>query len=186
MVVIITVVAGNLAVGMGVVLIGVAHSRLVRASNAVENAWAHVGVQLKRRHDLVSALVDTITAQDHYERRSLDEVRAACSAVETTSSGPGEQARSETALTRAVHDLMVAVESRPQGLGHAFTDLREELVACESRVAYSRQYYNDVVLEYNNAIATLPGSLLARRARFAPREYFTANESDGEPPRLDW
>ncbi|MEU8247394.1 LemA family protein [Nonomuraea sp. NPDC048916] len=164
-------------------LIGVigVYNGLVRRRNAVDNAWAQVDVQLKRRHDLVPNLVETVRGYAGHERQTL----AAVTAARTQAAGagtPAEQANAENILTGALRGLLAVAESYPDlKASRNFAELQEELATTENRIAYSRQYYNDAVLTYNNAIQTVPANLVAGLGGFAGREYFQAPGEERGP-----
>ncbi|MCA2185963.1 LemA family protein [Nonomuraea cavernae] len=167
-------------------LVGViaVYNGLVRRRNAVDNAWAQVDVQLKRRHDLVPNLVETVRGYAGHERQTLSAVTAARTQA-VSASTPAEQANAEHMLTGALRGLLAVVESYPDlKASRNFAELQEELATTENRIAYSRQYYNDAVLTYNNAIQTVPANLVAGLGGFASREYFQAPGEERGPARV--
>ncbi len=169
-----------------VVLLAIAlmFNSLVRARNRVDNAWSQIDVQLKRRHDLIPNLVETVKGYAAHERQTFEAVTAARNtAVSVQESGNvGEVAGAENILTGALKSLFAVAEAYPDLKADTnFLALQEELTSTEDRVAYSRQFYNDSVLSYNNAIQTLPRNVLARALSFSQKEFFEAAPGDDTP-----
>ncbi len=151
-------------------------NKMVRLRNRIENAWAQIDVQLKRRWNLIPNLVETVKGYASHERETLEAVIAARNAA-TTAQGPAAQAQSENMLTGALRQLFAVSEAYPElKANDNFRDLQEELTATEGRIAYARQLYNDTVLKYNNSIQTFPGVVMAGPMRFSAREYFEAED----------
>jgi len=152
------------------------YNKMVRFRNRIENAWAQIDVQLKRRWDLIPNLVETVKGYASHERETLEAVIAARNSA-TTAQGPAAQAQSENMLTGALRQLFAVSEAYPElKANDNFRDLQEELTATEGRIAYARQLYNDTVLKYNNSIQTFPGVVMAGSMGFAAREYFEADD----------
>jgi LemA protein len=168
------------------VRIVVVYNRLVRRRNAVGNAWAQIDVQLKRRYDLIPNLVQTVKAYAAHERQTLEAVtQARTQAMGAT--GPARQAEAENQLTRTLRSLFAVAEAYPDlKANQNFLQLQEELAASENRIAYARQYYNDAVLDYNNAIQSLPANVLAAAAGMRPKEYFEAPGEQRDPVRVSF
>ncbi len=156
------------------------YNKLVRFRNRIENAWAQIDVQLKRRWDLIPNLVETVKGYASHEKETLEAVISARNAA-TTAQGPEAQAQSENLLTGALRQLFALSEAYPDlKANENFLELQEELTATEGRIAYARQHYNDTVLKYNTSIETFPAVVLAGPLRFTEREYFeTDDESRG-------
>jgi len=152
------------------------YNNMVRLRNRIENAWAQIDVQLKRRHDLIPNLVETVKGYASHEKETLERVIAARNAA-TTAQGPEAQAQSENMLTGALRQLFAVSEAYPDlKANQNFLELQEELTSTESRIAFARQHYNDSVLKYNNSIQTFPAVALAGPLRFTEREYFEADD----------
>ena len=148
------------------------YNSLIRGRNATDNAWAQVDVQLKRRYDLVPNLIETVRGYAAHERATLDSVVAARAAA-ISAQGPAHQAQAEEMLSGALRGLIAVAEAYPQlRAGRNFADLQAELADTENRIAYARQYYNDAVLTYNNAVQTVPTALVAATTGFWQREFF--------------
>ena len=152
------------------------YNKLVKLRNRIENAWAQIDVQLKRRWDLIPNLVETVKGYASHERETLEAVIAARNAA-TTASGPAEQAANENMLTGALRQLFAVSEAYPElKANQNFLELQEELTATEGRIAYARQHYNDQVKKYNTGIETFPAVVIAGMLRFTEREYFEADD----------
>ena len=154
--------------------------------NRAENAWAQVDVQLKRRHDLIPNLVETVKGYAEHERGTFDEVTAARTAAQQAQ-GPQAQAEAENVLTQALGRLFAVAENYPQlRATENFQQLQAQLSETESSIAISRQVYNDTVLTYDNALETVPTSIIAGIFNFRPREYFQADEGDRAVPQVSF
>lgn len=152
------------------------YNKLVKLRNRIENAWAQIDVQLKRRWDLIPNLVETVKGYASHERETLEAVIAARNAA-TTATGPAEQAANENMLTGALRQLFAVSEAYPElKANQNFLELQEELTATEGRIAYARQHYNDQVTKYNTGIETFPAVVIAGMLRFNEREYFEADD----------
>ena len=171
------------------VLIGlvVLYNRLVRARNRVDNAWAQIEVQLKRRWDLIPNLVETVKGYAAHERGTFEAVTQARTAAQQAKT-PAEVAQAEGILGAALGRLFAVAEAYPElQADENFRQLQSELAETENRIAVSRQVYNDTVLTYNNAIQTFPAVTVARSFGFTPREFFEVEEAaQREAPVVDF
>jgi LemA protein len=163
------------------------YNRLVQFRNRVDNSWAQVEVQLKRRWDLIPNLVETVKGYAAHERGTFEavtEARAAAQRASTTE----ERAQAEGILGQALGRLFAVAEAYPElQADENFRQLQAELSETENRIAVSRQVYNDAVLTYNNSVQTFPGAVLAGPFGFAIREFFDVeDEAQREPPRVDF
>jgi LemA protein len=162
------------------------YNGLVRLRNRVENAWAQIDVQLKRRLDLIPNLVETVKGYAAHERQTLDAVVQARNAG-LAAQGPQQEAKADNQITGALRQLFALSESYPDlKANQNFLGLQEELTATEGRVAYARQFYNDSVLNYNNKIQSFPAVVLAGAMKFTDREYFEAEEGARETPKVQF
>jgi LemA protein len=148
------------------------YNGLVRLRNQVDNAWAQIDVQLKRRHDLIPNLINTVKGYMAHERDTLEAiVKARTAAMAAT--GPAEAGPAEAQLTGALRGLMVNVERYPDLKASAnFLALQEELASTENKISFARQAYNDSVTVYNTRIQTIPANIIAGPAGFRPRDLF--------------
>jgi LemA protein len=152
------------------------YNKLVRLRNRTENAWAQVDVQLRRRYDLIPNLVETVKGYAAHERQTFEEVTRARTAAQQAQ-GVEQQASAENALTAAIGRLFAVAEAYPQlRATENFQKLQDELSDTESKIAVSRQVYNDTVLTYDNAIQSVPTNLLAGAFGFESRPYFEIDE----------
>jgi LemA protein len=168
------------------ILLVALYNRLVRLRNAVDNAWAQVEVQLKRRWDLIPNLVETVKGYAAHERETFEAVTQARARAQQAQ-GPAETAQAEGILGAALGRLFAVAEAYPElQADENFRQLQTELAETENRVAVSRQVYNDVVLTYNNAIQTFPGLVFAGPFNFTVREFFEVEEAQREAPVVDF
>ena len=180
---------GWIAIGVAVLFVFfliATYNRLVRLRNRIEAAWAQIDVQLKRRHDLIPNLVETVKGYAAHERETLESVvKARQQAV--AAQGVEQQAQAENILTGALRQLFAVAEAYPElKANENFLALQEELTGTESRIAFSRQFYNEQVLAYDNALETFPSNLVAGAFNFEPKVYFEAEEGAREVPRVDF
>jgi LemA protein len=160
------------------------YNRLVRLRNRVENAWAQVDVQLKRRYDLIPNLVETVKGYAAHERETFEAVTAARTRAQAAQ-GPAEQGAAEGILGQALGRLFAVAEAYPElQADENFRQLQDELAQTENRIAVSRQVYNDTVLTYNTAIQTVPGVLFAGPLGFSKKDFFEAEGEAREAPRV--
>jgi LemA protein len=152
------------------------YNRLVTLRNRVENAWAQVDVQLKRRYDLIPNLVETVKGYAAHERETFEAVTAARTRAQQAQ-GPAEQGAAEGILGQALGRLFAVADEN-------FRQLQDELAQTENRIAVSRQVYNDTVLTYNTAIQTVPGVFFAGPFGFSRKEFFEVEDEAREAPRV--
>ncbi len=167
------------------------YNGLVRLRNAMKNAWAQIDVQLKRRHDLIPNLVETVKGYKNFERETLEAVTKARNvAVQASSAGAGvaERSKAEGELSGALARLMVVVERYPDlKANQNFLALQEELTSTENKISFSRQYYNDSVMRYNNQTQVFPSNIIASMFGFKPGESFTVTaEAEREAPKVSF
>jgi len=173
-------------VGLIVLTLIVLYNRFVRLRNRVDNAWAQIEVQLKRRWDLIPNLVETVKGYAAHERGTFEAVTQARAAAQNAR-GPAETAAAEGILGQALGRLFAVAEAYPElQADENFRQLQDELAGTENRIAVSRQVYNDTVLTFNNAIQTFPGVLIAGPFGFAKREFFETDETQRDAPQVDF
>ena len=169
-----------------IVYLVAAYNGLIRRRNQIENAWSQIDVQLKRRHDLIPNLVETVKGYAAHEKSTLDAVIQARNAA-VAAPTPSATAAAEGQLTGALRQLFALGEAYPDlKANQNFLALQEELSATEGRVAYARQFYNDSVLEYNNKLQQFPTVYYAKILNFERREYFETDEAARETPAVDF
>ncbi len=161
------------------------YNRLVRLNITVDEAWAQIEVQLKRRADLIPNLVETVKGYAKHEQSTFDAVVEA-RAKSTTASTVGEVAAADGALTNALRGLLAVAEAYPDLKASAnFLSLQEELSTTENKVAFSRQFYNDNVRSLNQAVATIPTSFFAGFAKVSARAFYEVeNPADRNVPNV--
>jgi LemA protein len=170
-----------------VVLVALMYNSLVRGRVRVENAWAQIDVQLKRRIDLIPNLVETVKGYAAHEQKTLDAVIQARNAAASAAPTPEAQAVASGALTGALRQLFALSEAYPDlKANQNFLALQEELTATEGRVAYARQFYNDSVMRFNTSIQKFPTLFLARLGGFAAKEFFEAESADKVVPKVQF
>jgi LemA protein len=158
-------------VALVAIVLVVLYNRFVRLRNRVDNAWAQIEVQLKRRWDLIPNLVETVKGYAAHERET-----------------PAEAAQAEGFLSQALGRLFAVAEAYPElQADENFRQLQSEVAETENRIAVSRQVYNDTVLTFNNAIQTVPGVFFAGPFGFTQREFFDIEgDAQREPPRVSF
>jgi LemA protein len=176
----------GLIVVVGLLLVAL-YNRLVQQRNRVDNAWAQIEVQLKRRWDLIPNLVESVKGYAAHERGTFEAVTEARAGAQNAKS-PAEAAQAEGILGAALGRLFAVAEAYPElQADENFRQLQTELAETENRVAVSRQVYNDSVLTYHNAIQTFPGVVLAGPLGFNLREFFEVEEAaQREAPVVDF
>jgi LemA protein len=171
---------------LGIYLV-VTYNGLIRSRNQIDNSWAQIDVQLKRRIDLIPNLIETVKGYAAHERQTLEAVIAARNAAMAAPATPHAQAEADNQLTGALRQLFALSEAYPDlKANQNFLALQEELTATEGRIAYARQFFNDSVLKYNNKIQAFPTLIYARMLKFSEREYFEADEADRSAPRVSF
>lgn len=176
------------AIVAGVVLIyAIAmYNKMRTTSNQVDNSWSQVDVELRRRYDLVPNLVETVKGYATHEQETFERVTRARSLGIEAKSVP-EQAEAENILTQALRQIFAVAEAYPQlRANENFMSLQQQLTEIESRIAFARQYYNDVVLRYNNLIQIFPNVLLAHPMGFKQRDYFEIDEDSRGPVKVEF
>jgi LemA protein len=155
------------------------YNGLVGLRNQVKNAWAQIDVQLKRRHDLIPNLVETVKGYKDFERATLEAVTKARNvAQQAIGQGVGAQAKAEGELSGALTRLLAVVERYPDlKANQNFLALQEQLTSTENKISFSRQFYNDSVLNYNNKTQMFPSNLVAGMTGFKQGEFFKVEEA---------
>ncbi len=162
------------------------YNRLVSLRNRVKNSYAQIDVQLKRRNDLIPNLVETVKGYAAHEKGVLEEVTKARSNV-MNASGVKETSDADNQLTGALKTLFAVAENYPDLKANSnFQQLQEQLSETEDKISYSRQFYNDTVLMYNNACQQFPSNLLAGLFGFKEEEFFEADEASREVPNVEF
>src|SRR6478752_10221677 len=152
------------------------YNGLVQKRLRIDEAFAQIEVQLKRRHDLIPNLVNAVKGYMGFEQKVLTDVtNARASAVAAGAQGPAQQAAAENMLTSTLRSLFAVVENYPDlKANQNVLELQEQLTTTENQISFSRQHYNASVLDYNTAIQTFPAVLIAGMFRFIKRDFFEA------------
>src|SRR5437762_367431 len=160
------------------------YNGLIQRRLRIDEAFAQIDVQLKRRHDLIPNLVNAVKGYMDFEQDVLTKVtEARANAIAAGAQGPAEQAQAENVLTGALRSLFAVVENYPQlKANENVLNLQEQLTTTENQISFSRQHYNAVVLDYNRSIATFPSIVIAGPFGFAKREFFAAEPEASEVP----
>jgi LemA protein len=159
----------------------VTYNGLVRLRNRIQNAWAQIDVQLRRRYDLIPNLVETVKGYAAHEKGTFEAVtQARANAI--NAQGPAAQAQAENQISGALKSLFAVSEAYPDlKANQNFLSLQEELSGTEGRISYARQYYNDSVLRLNTKIQSFPSNILAGMFGFKEHEYFEADDTSRGP-----
>ena len=181
---------GFLMVILIIVTLGAAvvimYNSLVKLRNGADNAWSQINVQLERRADLVSNLVETVKGYAQHEKTTLKgvaEARAGLSNAETVK----ENGKANTHLTNTLKSLFAVAEAYPElKADESFEDLMKQLSETENQIAYYRQLYNDVVWQYNNKCQMFPSNIIANFFKFEETGYFEIGEEEKELPHVNF
>jgi LemA protein len=162
------------------------YNGLITLRNQVLNGWKQIDVQLKRRHDLIPNLVNTVKGIMTFEQETLEKVITARSAA-MGARGVADAAAKESALTNALSRFFVVVEQYPQlRSSENVKQLQEELTSTENKISFARQFYNDIVTKFNTAQQVFPANLIAERFDFKPAELFEITvAAEREVPVVD-
>jgi LemA protein len=159
------------------------YNALVRADNTCDESWSGIETELRRRHDLIPSLIETVKGYAAHERQALENVTEARSAAVSPHDSPAAQARDESILSGALHRISALAESYPDlKANHNFLRLQGELATTEDRIQRSRRFYNANVRELANRVEVFPSNLVASAFGFKVREYFDLeDEAVGDP-----
>jgi len=162
------------------------YNGLVRLNVQAANAWSDIDVQLKRRHDLIPNVVETVKGYASHERSTLEAVvNARNRAVSVENAGPAERGQAEGALTTALRGLFALAESYPQlRAAENFAQLQNTLAQIEDAVQNARRYYNAVVRDLNTRVQQFPSNLIAGMFGFRNREFFEVPDAERETPKV--
>lgn len=163
------------------------YNSLIQLRNRVKNAWSQIDVQLKRRHDLIPNLIETVKGYMKHERELMENITKYRSQAMDAGS-VGEKAKAESLLSGALGQLRVQIENYPDlKANQNFLALQEELTGTENRISFSRQAYNDQVLFYNNKIQMFPSNIIAGMFGFKEEEFFQIEDpKEKEVPKVSF
>lgn len=162
------------------------YNKLVTLRNRVKDQWAQIDVQLKRRFDLIPNLVETVKGYAKHENETLENVIKARNTF-LSAKTPKEEMLANSELTNAVSKLFALSESYPDLKANTnFSDLQAQLDETEDKIASARQFYNDVVMEYNNKIEIIPSNIIASLFKFKSEAYFEAVAEERENVKVQF
>ena len=175
-----------LIIGALAAAIIIMYNSLVKLRNGADNAWSQINVQLERRVDLVSNLVETVKGYAKHEKstfKGVAEARAGLSDAETVK----ENEKANNRLTKTLKSLFAVVEAYPElKADESFEDLMKQLSETENQIAYYRQLYNDVVWRYNNKCQMFPSNIVANFFGFEEERYFEISKTDEVVPHVNF
>jgi LemA protein len=162
------------------------YNGLIRLRNQIENAWAQIDVQLKRRNDLIPNLVETVKGYAKHEKAVFTEITKARTAMMEAKT-PAEKAKASNALSGTLKSLFAVAENYPTlKANENFMQLQEELSGTENKIAYSRQHLNDMVMLFNMKLQVFPNNVFARMLNFRKMEMFKAVESEKKNVKVEF
>jgi LemA protein len=163
------------------------YNGLVQRRLRIDEAFAQIEVQLKRRWDLIPNLIEAVKGYMGFEQKVLTDVtEARANAVAAGAQGPQAQAMAENALSSTLRSLFAVVENYPDlKANQNVLELQEQLITTENQISFARQHYNASVLDYNSSIATFPNVLISGPLGFTRRDFFDAEPAAAQVPRVD-
>ena len=163
------------------------YNGLIGSRNKVEEGWRQIDVELKRRHDLIPNLVETVKGYAQHERGTLEEVMQARSVAMSGGQTPAQAAQTEGALSQALGRLIAVAEAYPDlKANQNFLALQQELSSTEDRIASSRRYYNALVRDLNTKVESVPSNFVANMAGIKRAEYFETPASEAVAPNVNF
>ncbi|MCF6318010.1 MAG: LemA family protein [Proteobacteria bacterium] len=176
------IVAGAVAIGVWLVSL---YNKMVKRKNHVEDGWSGIDVQLKRRHNLIPNLVETVKKYASHEKNIMETVTKLRNMSKNATDNSANQ---EQLISNALSGLMIQIEAYPDLKADAnFRDLQKQLVDIEDQIQYARRYFNGAVREYNTLLQSFPALLIAQKFGFKEAEFFELEDNDvaREVPKVD-
>ena len=162
------------------------YNSLVSLRNRVKDAWSQIDVQLKRRFDLIPNLVETVKGYTKHESETLEAVIKARNTY-LSATLPEDQLKADGELTNAINKLFALSENYPDlKANQNFQQLQQELQQTEDKIAMSRQFYNDIVMQYNNKVEMVPSNIVANIFKFKQEKFFEAQEAEKENVKVQF
>ncbi|MDY3948621.1 MAG: LemA family protein [Bacilli bacterium] len=162
------------------------YNTLVGLRNKVKDQWAQIDVQLKRRFDLIPNLVETVKGYAKHESDTLEAVVKARNTY-LSASTPEAQMKADGELTQAITKLFALSEAYPElKANENFKQLQSELTSTEDKISYARQFYNDIVMKYNNKIEMFPSNIVAGMFNFKTQAFFEVNEEERQNVKVQF
>lgn len=160
------------------------YNSLVGKRNKVKNSWGQIDVQLKRRFDLIPNLIETVKGYAKHERETFEAVTAARTKY-LSAATPEDMMKANGEMTQVLGRLFAVAEAYPELKANVnFLELQGELSRTEDKISFARQFYNDVVMEYNNAVQMFPGNIIAGISGFREEPFFRADEDEKDAPQV--
>ncbi len=167
---------------VGILFFMTSYNGLVMGKNKVKNAWGQIDVQLKRRFDLIPNIVETVKGYATHERTTLEEVTAARTKFMSAAT-PEERMDANAAMTPILGRLMAVAEAYPDlKASTGFVNLQSQLADTENKIGFTRQFYNDVVMDFNNKVQMFPTNIVAGMFNFKVEPFFEANDVESAAP----
>ncbi|MFH1588121.1 MAG: LemA family protein [Candidatus Diapherotrites archaeon] len=171
---------------VAVIAVILMYNSFVSLQKKVENAWSQIEVQLNRRADLIPNLIETVKGYAKFEKKTLQAVTEARTSIMNAKT-PKESASADNMLSGALKSIFAVSEAYPDlKANQNFLKLQEEFSSTENKIAYARQFYNDIVMKFNTAIAVFPGVIFAGMFGFKEKEFFDAPEGKKEVVKADF
>lgn len=175
-----------IVLGVAVVYFIAIYNSLASLRVKIKEAWSQIDVQLKRRIDLIPNLVETVKGYAAHEKTVFENVTKARSAL-MSAQNPADAGKADNMLTGALKSLFAVAEAYPElKAQESFSKLQDELAHTEDKVAYSRQFYNGVVRDFNEKIVVFPSNIIASALGFKAEQFFEATEAERDPVKVDF
>jgi LemA protein len=176
----------TILIGIIILWVIAQYNKLVTLRNQVQNGWKQIDVQLKRRHDLIPNLVNTVRGYMEFEQETLEKVIQARNAA-VSATGVADAAEKEGALSGALSKLFALSENYPTlKANENVKQLQEELTSTENKISFARQFFNDIATKFNIAQQVFPGNIIANIFTFRPSELFEVKDAtEREVPSVD-
>ncbi|AKB75191.1 LemA protein [Methanosarcina lacustris Z-7289] len=164
----------------------IVYNDLIKQRNRVENSWAQIEVQLKRRYDLIPNLVETVKGYAKHEKTLFENITKARAAV-MSANNVNETAEASNYLSSTLKSLFAVAENYPDlKANQNFIQLQKDLLETENKIAYARQFYNDTVMKYNISIQTIPKNIIASIMGFTKNDLFETLQTEREAPKVEF
>lgn len=162
------------------------YNSLVQKRNKVKNSWSQIDVQLKRRFDLIPNLLETVKGYAAHEKDTFEAVTNARTKY-MSADNHQDAIDADTALTKGLGRLFAVAEAYPELRANAnFIQLQEELKNTENKIGFARQFYNDVVMDYNNSVEMIPSSIIAAMFKFVQEEFIQIDDAEAAAPKINF
>ncbi|MBU0586319.1 LemA family protein [Candidatus Micrarchaeota archaeon] len=168
-----------------IIFVVLTYNRLVQLKVRIENSWAQIDVQLKRRYDLIPNLIETVKGYVKHERGTFEEITKLRTQIVTGT--PQQKAKANDMLSGALKSIFAVAENYPQlKANENFKALQDELAGTENKISYVRMAYNDTVMQYNTEIKMVPTNIIAGIFNFTQQEFFKTEEAEKENVKVEF